>query len=79
LRRLEYRGYDSAGIAVLDHGRTAVQKNDQKVDNLVRQVEAEGMRLTNAAQNVLSPESRAGNARADEDTDHDKYCHACVS
>ncbi len=43
LRRLEYRGYDSAGIAVLDaDGGTTVVKNDHKVDELVRQVEAEG-------------------------------------
>ncbi len=37
LKRLEYRGYDSAGIAVLDRsaGRTSTTKSDSKVDLLV--------------------------------------------
>jgi len=45
LRRLEYRGYDSAGIAVVDDAGDAVTviKNKHKVAELVRQVEAEGM------------------------------------
>src|SRR5215471_2084395 len=44
LRRLEYRGYDSAGIAVLDTlaDRVSVTKDTHKVNELVRQVEAEG-------------------------------------
>lgn len=32
LRRLEYRGYDSAGVAVLDHGTLAVRKRRGKID-----------------------------------------------
>ena len=46
LRRLEYRGYDSAGIAVLDgeqDGLSTVEKSDRKVDDLVRRLSAEGM------------------------------------
>ena len=45
LRRLEYRGYDSAGIAVVDEADHAVSviKHKHKVAELVRQVEAEGM------------------------------------
>src|SRR5579864_6659501 len=44
LRRLEYRGYDSAGIAVLEPaGGATVVKNNHKVAELVRQVEAEGL------------------------------------
>jgi glucosamine--fructose-6-phosphate aminotransferase (isomerizing) len=37
LKRLEYRGYDSAGIAVLESasGRTNVTKSEQKVDDLI--------------------------------------------
>ena len=31
LRRLEYRGYDSAGLAVLDHGRLARLRTVGKV------------------------------------------------
>ncbi|MGH7686992.1 MAG: glutamine--fructose-6-phosphate transaminase (isomerizing) [Candidatus Dormibacteria bacterium] len=44
LRRLEYRGYDSAGIAVLDTvaDQVSVTKDTHKVNELVRQVEAEG-------------------------------------
>jgi len=39
LRRLEYRGYDSAGVAVVDH-RLAVVKRAGKLDELVRALEA---------------------------------------
>jgi len=37
LARLEYRGYDSAGVAVLDEdgGATAVAKSNNKVADLV--------------------------------------------
>jgi glutamine---fructose-6-phosphate transaminase (isomerizing) len=34
LKRLEYRGYDSAGIALLDHGKLSVQKTKGKVAEL---------------------------------------------
>jgi glucosamine--fructose-6-phosphate aminotransferase (isomerizing) len=45
LQRLEYRGYDSAGIAVLDDegGATAVAKSNLKVADLVQQLERSGM------------------------------------
>jgi glucosamine--fructose-6-phosphate aminotransferase (isomerizing) len=36
LRRLEYRGYDSAGIAVLDDGRVDVRRDAGKLSNLER-------------------------------------------
>lgn len=36
LKRLEYRGYDSAGIAVLQGGRFNLAKKVGRVDNLVR-------------------------------------------
>jgi glucosamine--fructose-6-phosphate aminotransferase (isomerizing) len=39
LRSLEYRGYDSAGIAVADHGRLKVLRSEGKLDNLTRQVD----------------------------------------
>ena len=43
LRRLEYRGYDSAGIAIIDpDGDVATVKNTNKVADLAIQVEAEG-------------------------------------
>jgi glucosamine--fructose-6-phosphate aminotransferase (isomerizing) len=45
LQRLEYRGYDSAGIAVLDDdgGPTAVAKSNLKVTDLIHQFDAGGM------------------------------------
>jgi glucosamine--fructose-6-phosphate aminotransferase (isomerizing) len=41
LRRLEYRGYDSAGIAVLDAGRIVVAKSAGKVATLGERTRAE--------------------------------------
>jgi glucosamine--fructose-6-phosphate aminotransferase (isomerizing) len=38
LRRLEYRGYDSAGLAVVDGGRLAVRRDAGKLANLERLV-----------------------------------------
>jgi glucosamine--fructose-6-phosphate aminotransferase (isomerizing) len=44
LTRLEYRGYDSAGIAVLDdEGGTVVAKSNLKVADLVHQLDVVGM------------------------------------
>jgi len=37
LKRLEYRGYDSAGIAVLQNGGMAVVKKTGRVENLVQE------------------------------------------
>lgn len=39
LRRLEYRGYDSAGIAVVRNGAVAVTKAEGKLDRLVGRLE----------------------------------------
>jgi len=36
LRRLEYRGYDSAGLAVIQDGRIAVRRDVGKISNLER-------------------------------------------
>ena len=35
LSKLEYRGYDSAGIAVFDHGNIKVKKCKGRLANLV--------------------------------------------
>src|SRR5208282_2554053 len=40
LRRLEYRGYDSAGLAVLDHGRLARLRTVGKVKILQDAIDA---------------------------------------
>lgn len=42
LRKLEYRGYDSAGIAVFENNRIVVEKCQGKLDNLVAKMEADG-------------------------------------
>lgn len=39
LRRLEYRGYDSAGLAILQNGALAVKKNVGKVADLAAAIE----------------------------------------
>ena len=41
LRRLEYRGYDSAGIAVLDDGKAARRRAAGKIKALEAAVEAD--------------------------------------
>jgi glucosamine--fructose-6-phosphate aminotransferase (isomerizing) len=40
LRRLEYRGYDSAGISVISEGHLATRKKAGKLDNLVADIKA---------------------------------------
>src|SRR6185295_18952047 len=41
LRRLEYRGYDSAGIAVAQDGQLAIRRDVGKLNNLERLMEAQ--------------------------------------
>ena len=41
LRRLEYRGYDSAGIAVLQNGQIEIRRDEGKLDNLAKLLDAE--------------------------------------
>ncbi|SNS07097.1 glutamine--fructose-6-phosphate transaminase [Sphingomonas laterariae] len=41
LRRLEYRGYDSAGVAVVENGVLARRRAEGKLDNLARKLAAE--------------------------------------
>jgi glucosamine--fructose-6-phosphate aminotransferase (isomerizing) len=38
LRRLEYRGYDSAGVAVVDGGRLLLERAEGKLDRLVEKL-----------------------------------------
>ena len=38
LRRLEYRGYDSAGVAVLDHDRLSLRKKKGRIDEGIARV-----------------------------------------
>ena len=41
LKRLEYRGYDSAGVATLEHGELARRRAEGKLINLERRLKAE--------------------------------------
>ncbi len=41
LKRLEYRGYDSAGIAVIQGGTIAIRRDEGKLGNLQRLLEAQ--------------------------------------
>ena len=43
LRRLEYRGYDSAGVAVLADGQLSTAKKAGKLANLEKELAAEGL------------------------------------
>ncbi|MGI4959693.1 MAG: glutamine--fructose-6-phosphate transaminase (isomerizing), partial [Janthinobacterium lividum] len=43
LRRLEYRGYDSAGIATLVNGHIERRRAEGKLDNLGRVLELRGL------------------------------------
>jgi glucosamine--fructose-6-phosphate aminotransferase (isomerizing) len=43
LKRLEYRGYDSAGIAIIQGGRIAIRRDAGKLVNLGQMLEAEPM------------------------------------
>ncbi len=40
LSRLEYRGYDSAGIAILDGKKIAIEKKQGKLENLIQHLES---------------------------------------
>ena len=41
LKRLEYRGYDSAGICTIDHGELERRRAEGKLDNLARELSRE--------------------------------------
>jgi glucosamine--fructose-6-phosphate aminotransferase (isomerizing) len=41
LKRLEYRGYDSAGICTIDHGELLRRRAEGKLENLSRELHAE--------------------------------------
>jgi glucosamine--fructose-6-phosphate aminotransferase (isomerizing) len=43
LRKLEYRGYDSAGIAVLNDGQVAIQRCEGKLSNLAKLLDRQPM------------------------------------
>ena len=44
LRKLEYRGYDSAGIAVVSNGEVALRRSSGKLVNLIKLLENNGLK-----------------------------------
>ena len=42
LKKLEYRGYDSAGIAVSDHGTVRIKKTKGRLRNLREKLRKDG-------------------------------------
>ena len=59
LRKLEYRGYDSAGIAVLHDGQVAIQRCEGKLGNLAKLLDRQPMTGSSALA------TRAGRPMAD--------------
>src|SRR5688500_4460136 len=49
LRRLEYRGYDSAGVALVSGGKLAVRRKSGKLSNLVEALDGEALLSATAA------------------------------
>ena len=43
LKKLEYRGYDSAGIALINQGNLTVRKKKGKIANLEAEIEGENL------------------------------------
>ena len=59
LRRLEYRGYDSAGIALVDGGRIAADKRAGKLVNLEKAIEESPLpEATTSSSSVLRVPAR---------------------
>ena len=48
LKKLEYRGYDSAGIALLSKGELIVRKQKGKIVNLEKEIADENLQGTTA-------------------------------
>ena len=46
LKKLEYRGYDSAGIALLEKGKVLVRKKEGRISNLEKEISGERFTAT---------------------------------
>ncbi|KON27340.1 hypothetical protein AC480_04655, partial [miscellaneous Crenarchaeota group archaeon SMTZ1-55] len=44
LKRLEYRGYDSVGVATIDAGRLHVKKDSGQVDDVHRKLDLDDLK-----------------------------------
>lgn len=47
LKKLEYRGYDSAGIAIIDENKTKIFKSVGKIQNLINKINTEKNNIKN--------------------------------
>ena len=47
LKKLEYRGYDSAGIAIIDENKTKIFKSVGKIQNLINKINTEKDNIKN--------------------------------
>ena len=59
LHRLEYRGYDSAGIAVADDGQIAIRKTAGRVRQLAASLEADPFPAPSASGTRAGPRTAA--------------------
>ena len=57
LKRLEYRGYDSAGICTIDGGQLVRRRAEGKLDNLARELSAN--RVSGIVSRIISARSNA--------------------
>ncbi|MBO0860174.1 MAG: isomerizing glutamine--fructose-6-phosphate transaminase, partial [Chloracidobacterium sp.] len=57
LRRLEYRGYDSAGIAVINGGKIEVRRRPGKLQGLLKAIEDEPLEGQTGLGHCLSPDT----------------------
>ena len=46
LKRLEYRGYDSAGLAVIDNGKVTIKRNEGKLEQLEHALQRDPLKGT---------------------------------
>ena len=57
LRRLEYRGYDSAGIAVINNGEIEVRRRPGKLSGLVKAIQDEPLEGNTGLGHCLTPDT----------------------
>ena len=73
LRSLEYRGYDSAGVAIVEHSKLVIDtRNDTVVDRLRRSAYPELARFANVWQERLGLSNRFP-------PDLDRFLAACAA
>ena len=54
LKRLEYRGYDSAGIATIESKEVVVSKSAGKVDDLISSIQLENLHSSDIVEEFIA-------------------------